>query len=222
MPNDQLDRLFDYTKFHIGFYATVITGLFAVIGFAVSNSQQQVLSRLLPFAVATAILVLIAGAAGGAIASNIPDYRDFTSFAQDNLNVFGLETMRYKTWAHIEHVAFWLAVAVATIGFLSLPCTVKGVEADQKPVPSVVSQSTSGTVQVTSNPDGADVYSDDRRQRPQHAEASPRQTHRERKVHRTQRLVPRHHCAVRVRSEVERGAGEAVRISGRAFWKGTA
>ena len=161
MANDQLDRLFDYTKFHIGFYATVITGLFAVIGFAVSNSQQEVLRHILPFAWVTALLVLTAGAAGGVIASNIPEYPTFESFADKTteLKVFGVSTRHYSDFVRLEHMAFWAAVLLASAGFLSTPW-VRVLDKAEGKTEAVAAAAAPGTVQVTSNPDGADVYSD--------------------------------------------------------------
>ncbi len=117
MPDQRLSTLFNYTTFHIGLYATLTSGLFAVIAFAHEHLSQS-LMPLLPYARWTAMFILLAGAAGGAIASNIPNYETFDSFSKDRLNVFGVPTATYRAWAHFEHASFWAAVSIAAYGFL--------------------------------------------------------------------------------------------------------
>ena len=114
----QLTRLFNYTTFHIGLYATLITGLFAVIAYATKDPSKGFV-HLLPYAKWTAALILLAGAAGGAIASNIANYETFGAFSASKLSIFGIPTVTYFVWAHIEHAAFWAAVCVAAYAFLS-------------------------------------------------------------------------------------------------------
>ncbi|MFZ0419116.1 MAG: hypothetical protein WAM04_13540 [Candidatus Sulfotelmatobacter sp.] len=118
MPDQRLSTLFTYTTFHIGLYATLTSGLFLVIGYTHEHlSQSQLL--LLPYAKWTAVFILLAGAAGGVVASNIPNYETFKDFAEDRLNVFGVPTAEYYIWAHIEHASFWAAVSIAAYAFLS-------------------------------------------------------------------------------------------------------
>ena len=120
MEDHRLSTLFDYTKFHIGLYATLITGLFAVVAFVESHKRDLAgLVQLLPYAKWTACLILIAGAAGGAIASNIPNFREFESFSRAKLEVFGIRFLRYSQLAHVEHLAFWSAIGVATYALFS-------------------------------------------------------------------------------------------------------
>ena len=118
MPDQRLSTLFTYTTFHIGLYATLTSGLFAVIAYA-NKDLSNALIPLLPYAKWTAVFVLIAGAAGGAIASNIPNFETFGSFSRRNLNIFGIPTFKYAYWAHIEHASFWIAVGIAAYAFLS-------------------------------------------------------------------------------------------------------
>jgi len=118
MPDQRLSTLFAYTTFHIGLYATLTSGLFAIIAYT-HEHLSKVLMPLLPYAKWTAVFVLIAGAAGGVIASNIPNYETFNSFSKDSLNVFGVRTFKYSVWAHIEHASFWIAVSIAAYAFLS-------------------------------------------------------------------------------------------------------
>jgi hypothetical protein len=125
MEDQRLSPLFNYTTFHIGLYATLISGLFATIAYT-HEPQVETLSCLLPYAKGTAALILLAGASGGAIASNIPNHESFASFSAKPLNVFGISTMNYSVWAHIEHAAFWGAVSLAAYTFLRIACQVGG------------------------------------------------------------------------------------------------
>jgi hypothetical protein len=119
MEDQQLSTLFTYTTFHIGLYATLTSGLFVVIAYT-HEHLSQTLMPLLPYAKWTAVFVLVAGAAGGAIASNIPNHKTFESFSAAKLSVFGIPTLKYAAWAHVEHLSFWAAVGVAAYAFLKL------------------------------------------------------------------------------------------------------
>jgi hypothetical protein len=121
MEDQQLSTLFDYTKFHIGLYATLISGLFGVIAYA-NEHRTHVLKHLLRFAKPISGLILVAGAAGGAIASNIAEYKDFNSFSSASLSLFGVRCrlFNYHFLAHLEHAAFWFAVLLGAYAFLSI------------------------------------------------------------------------------------------------------
>ena len=127
MDDHQLSTLFDYTKFHIGLYSTLITGLFAIIAFAMhpSDPNGKVLAYLLPYAKFTAGFILVAGAAGGVIASNIPNYKTFEEYKSVRLPIFGIPSFTYFVFAHVEHLAFWIAVGIASYACLSIPLNVK-------------------------------------------------------------------------------------------------
>jgi len=120
MDDHQLSTLFDYTKFHIGLYSTLITGLFAIIAFAMHDPNGKILVYLLPYARYTAGFILIAGAAGGVIASNIPNYKTFESYSSARLPIFGIPSFTYAVFAHVEHLAFWTAVGIASYACLSM------------------------------------------------------------------------------------------------------
>jgi hypothetical protein len=72
----------------------------------------------------TKICFLIAGAAGGAIASNIPEYESFDHFAAAKLNVFGpilcWTRPKYYVLAHVENGAFWIGIVTSTVGFMAM------------------------------------------------------------------------------------------------------
>jgi hypothetical protein len=75
--DDQLKQLFDYTKFHIGMYTTLLA---AIVGlFTNSHAKSQYL-HMLPYVKITALCFVVAGMAGGLVASSIAYFSTFSSF----------------------------------------------------------------------------------------------------------------------------------------------
>jgi hypothetical protein len=112
----QLKMLFDYTIFHIGLYTTLVTALFALLTFGHEHKRVKLSLSPLKWTVG---FFLLAGAAGGAIASNIPHYRDFATYSSAGLTAFGFIPLPSYSWLeHIEHAAFWFGIFFATFGFL--------------------------------------------------------------------------------------------------------
>lgn len=106
--NSQLQNLMNYTIFHIGLYITLLGIIIGVP--ALSNDIHFI---KIPF-----ICFLIAGACGGVIASNIPEHKNFSSFSQERIGVLGLKIFKYKTWAALEHLSFWIATLWIAIQFV--------------------------------------------------------------------------------------------------------
>jgi hypothetical protein len=131
-PSDQLKLLFDYTLFHIGLYATLITALTSLVHF---DSRLQNAPWLLGCIACTVLFFLVAGAAGGAIASNIPNYESFSDYDKVALDVFGTPTLKYRTWAHVEHIAFWLGLLVSVVGFIVAAFCAKPAVSFSSPLP---------------------------------------------------------------------------------------
>jgi hypothetical protein len=118
---ERLKLLFDYTKFHILLYTTLITlliGLFAFGGDVESITQFRKVMK------PVVVCFLIAGAAGGVIASNIPKFDEFSIFWDGNnsefISPFGCKFFNFpgKIWASIEHSAFWIGILIAISSFL--------------------------------------------------------------------------------------------------------
>jgi hypothetical protein len=99
---EQLKLLFDYTKFHIGIYATLITTLVA--------AREYCPGRTPTFLRWTLAAFLIAGAAGGVVASNIPAFHSYDRFVSAKIGVFRFVVMPAECWVHLEHDAFWLGI----------------------------------------------------------------------------------------------------------------
>ena len=112
--DDQLQQLFDYTIFHIGLYTTLITVIIAV--FANDSLNKIYYSNYLSYIKVVLLLFLIAGAAGGLVASSIPFFKDFSTFSQAWIGPWGLEVIPSILCTHIEHTAFWIGIGVAVVG----------------------------------------------------------------------------------------------------------
>jgi len=111
VPN-QIRLLFEYTKFHIGLYATLIA---ALIGLMKLGGGQ--IAGLVPYLKLTLAFFVVAGAAGGVIASSISV--DYQALVHDNrIGFFGVNPFRYRVWAGIEHIAFWVGILISVIAIL--------------------------------------------------------------------------------------------------------
>jgi hypothetical protein len=108
---ENLKLLMDYTKFHLGIYITLFSAIVLAIEKNIFSSE---LKWALPVA---ALLLVLAGAAGGVIGSSIPDAASFSSFRANHLGPLwiGRRGLRYQTWAALEHLFFWLAILVVAV-----------------------------------------------------------------------------------------------------------
>jgi hypothetical protein len=111
----RLDRLLDYTKFHIGIYLSSVGGMVAIA--AAAGNEQAKLSALrtvfaAPWALAAAgILMAIAGLAGGVIASCCTQCESFTELWYKRQGPHTLKIMPGRYWALLEHGSFWASLA---------------------------------------------------------------------------------------------------------------
>ncbi|KYK44016.1 MULTISPECIES: hypothetical protein [Bradyrhizobium] len=106
---EQLKLLFDYTKFHIGLYTTIAT-IFGAL-FAASDKAPIRFSPVL--LLCSAVLVCIAGGAGGIIASSIPGFSSYKKFWDSSIGPAWCRKMKAEYWTYVEHAAFWAAVILA-------------------------------------------------------------------------------------------------------------
>jgi hypothetical protein len=117
--DEQLKTLFDYTKFHIGMYTTLVA---AIVGVFANDSWAHDYAKMTPFIMGTVVCFLIAGAAGGLIASAIPFYSSFNDFENAKLGPWRMQWIPAIICTHVEHTAFWAGCAIAAAGlFASLP-----------------------------------------------------------------------------------------------------
>jgi hypothetical protein len=112
---ERIKLLFDYTKFHIGLYTTLAGVLVATLG-----SKFAVDWPVCRWAVALGIvLIALAGMAGGVVAATLPYVAGGEkSFWTVETGPVTAKWFEVKTWTHIEHVLFWLAVVCVLGAFL--------------------------------------------------------------------------------------------------------
>jgi hypothetical protein len=111
--DERLKQLFDYTKFHIGMYTTLIGAIIAIFG----NKDWALSYRaLLPWALFSVMAFTFVGIFGGLVASSIPYYRTFPEFADGWLGPWRARWVKGLTCTHLEHSAFWAGCAIAIVG----------------------------------------------------------------------------------------------------------
>jgi hypothetical protein len=111
---ERLKLLMTYTIFHIGLYATLSGVLLTLLG-----SSNPLLMRS-AIAIALACFVL-AGVCGGLVASHIPHVNDFDEFYDGTwLGPWGLTVIKASLCMRLEHIFFWLGVAVALWGLRAI------------------------------------------------------------------------------------------------------
>jgi len=114
MTKQQMDRLYDYTKFHIGLYAALMTALIAFLKVGRTTTTPCVVVWSLK---ATLVCFALARACGGIIGSTISLSED--AIAGDHkIGPFNSGWWKADWWAHLEHWIFWVGIAVSTLGFV--------------------------------------------------------------------------------------------------------
>lgn len=124
IEDKRLERLFDYTKFHIGIYLSAGGGLVTLIGFSAKAEESTFIAKLigLPISLAVSLaLMVVAGMAGGIIASSCTECVIYSELWDKPHGPFGLKLLRGRFWAAIEHGAFWLSAFAFGYAILSAP-----------------------------------------------------------------------------------------------------
>jgi len=101
--SDQLKNLFEYTKFHIGLYATALA---ATIATTLRADPDGPINRLH----GVILCFCLAGLCGGIIASSICEHPTYSKFEKAKLGPLGIPLFTFKIWAAFEHSAFWTGV----------------------------------------------------------------------------------------------------------------
>ncbi|MBK7856663.1 MAG: hypothetical protein IPJ79_18775 [Bacteroidetes bacterium] len=115
----QIDKIYDYTKFHIGIYATLIAGMIALqtLYSEKANISAGVFVTVISF-------FFISAVSGAIIASSILDmYRNYKFWDVGTSENFwstkiGPHTYKWllpKHWAMIEHISFWIGITFAVV-----------------------------------------------------------------------------------------------------------
>ena len=122
VEDKRLDRLLDYTKFHIGIYLSIGGGLVALIGSASKADEHAFLGKFIGshWALAVALaLMLLSGLAGGIIASCCTQFHTFEDVWNEKHGPHKLKLLKGQTWAVIEHSTFWLSLLAFGYAILS-------------------------------------------------------------------------------------------------------
>jgi len=117
----RLERLYDYTKFHIGIYLSSAAGLAALLG---SKDAGWIISTLIGNQYLLYIaffLMVLAGMCGGIVATSITECQSFNEFwsekkhAPSTLKVW---KAKGQNWVAREHGFFWASLIVLAASIL--------------------------------------------------------------------------------------------------------
>ena len=119
-----LANLYDYTKFHIGMYATVFAASAAAAKFA-----SPVPGFSLVCVIVAMVCFMVAGACGGVIASHVPHmHREMVDGGVADLWTIPIGpslasfTRPCRWWAIREHLAFWVGAFLCFLAVLWSLC----------------------------------------------------------------------------------------------------
>lgn len=109
-------RLYDYTKFHIGLYATLVSGLLVFVKF-MGEDEPKVFLFLI-----TAALFAFAGACGGLICTTCT----YVATKEQTINANKVVTLwnkkllsfELKTLTQWEHKFFWMGIIWAFVSLI--------------------------------------------------------------------------------------------------------
>lgn len=116
----RLERLYDYTKFHIGIYLSAAAGVATLIG---SEHAQWVLAGLIgnkSLLYVAFLFIVLAGMCGGMVATSVIEKKTFDEFWTSEHRPRTLCFLKGtgENWVHREHGFFWaslLALVVAVV-----------------------------------------------------------------------------------------------------------
>jgi hypothetical protein len=118
----QLERLYDYTKFHIGIYLSAAGGLTALIAALAKEGTANAVTRLIgaPWALGFSfIFIALAGVSGAIVATSAIQSTSYQSFLSDHQGAYGVKPFTGQTWVTVEHGLFWLSLVFLSIGIFS-------------------------------------------------------------------------------------------------------
>lgn len=104
--NKKLEFLFDYTKFHIGMYMTLISAVFALVGLDVLKGCTLEIIKF-PLAIG-AIGLTLAGAFGSLVASAIPMTKtsSYEKFMKETVGPLCWKWITVRKATYCEHAFF--------------------------------------------------------------------------------------------------------------------
>jgi hypothetical protein len=116
LEDKRLERLFDYTKWHISIYLSFGAGLVGLLGSRDGNSFVCKVIAV-PWLMGMALgAMVIAGIAGGVVASAATRSRTFDELWR--YPVYRRPAFTGESWASVEHSAFWLSLLLIAASVL--------------------------------------------------------------------------------------------------------
>jgi hypothetical protein len=119
----RLERLYDYTKFHIGIYLSAAGGLAALISTAAESSEKKTyIDSLIGIHWALAFsfaFMTLAGIAGAVVATATINSETYNDFLTEKHGAYGLKLFSGRRWVGIEHSCFWLSLVFLGVGIFS-------------------------------------------------------------------------------------------------------
>lgn len=115
-----INRLYDYTKFHIGLYATLVTLTLTLITLNIPPDPTVTQDILLT---SVAVLFALAGAFGGIVCTNCIRFTNDAEIDGNEPCVFWGRRSSRVTIQHIanaEHAFFWLGIVLAVSSLTGL------------------------------------------------------------------------------------------------------
>lgn len=122
MEDKRLERLYDYTKWHLGIYLSVAGALTAAVGYLAENAKAQALAPYIdkPMLLISAVFFMFgAGACGGIVASSCTGCTTYEELWSQKHGPFGSRLLLGQHWASMEHLFFWLSVACTVLAVFS-------------------------------------------------------------------------------------------------------
>jgi len=111
-----VDRLYDYTKFHVGLYASLVFGVVALVGLGEGNVLNDANVKF--FATVSVISWVMSGIAGGTILGSLVELRgSLEDFRKSEHGPLGFKVRSGIWWEDMEHRVFWVGVASAMAAF---------------------------------------------------------------------------------------------------------
>jgi hypothetical protein len=136
LEDKRLERLYDYTKFHIGIYLSAAAGISTLLG---SEKTSWFLAALItqnnkiPLYFALGFMIL-AGMCGGVVASSTIEHKEFKDFWDEPQGPQSIPLLRANgsSWAAWEHFFFWVSLLLLSLsvawGFAEVSSKPKAVE----------------------------------------------------------------------------------------------
>jgi hypothetical protein len=103
----RLERLYDYTKFHIGIYILAASTMITLAATRGTSRFLDALIRHQTLLLLAIAALAMAGMAGGIIISSTAVASAFDKVWDEKIGPWGTRVVRGKSWAIIEHLMFW-------------------------------------------------------------------------------------------------------------------